>query len=452
MDLGDRCDMARVFRRRVRRRSTWVWLVMVVLLGVLGLPWVQVAIGHWGFRNGFYSLGNINALYDDRADIDVHEAEYIGLIDPPIRWGDLERIALGDPDAIEHFRVSVLQVAESSRGYRNAYMTYRFAIGTPRYYFNPEHGGAWKFPDDDYPSTFINRSYRFSGWPSYWVNEETEHWYWMDPVRIDEPELLDIDDLVHLEKVERRVYWDNILFAMSVVGFLGYVGFRVCVWRRVQWKRGMCIGALIAIALGLVVFTVGRKQKDFAGHGVLAQMNPVVQSTQKPLGLEELKAVVSTDAGVRDLAASLVDEFGEMESPSDLVAIEMSSDVGEGAYMLSFGYGYFRLIGLNVLESARLEKDGSYTEVPVFNEQSGSRSGSKSWVRNGIASLIWGWGKPVAKVYGVLVEYQNLFFVGIGLYVFRFVVRLIGWGVFRLIQRRRMRKGVCAWCTYPCDL
>lgn len=432
--------------RRGRRIAFFVWLSVVVVSGVVASPWVQVWLGYWGYRHGM-SVGNMNAVMDDRVvDVVPGDSMYQALVEPPIRWRDLELVAQGDVDAVEYFRRAVEQVVEYPSNINQAYSSYEFVIGTPKYFFNPGNDGYRRIEDGEYQYAFLNKEYAYIGWPDPWVGEKTTHWYRPDPERFSEAGLLSVkDDLIDIDMTEIDIRWRNMLFVAGLVVLSGYVIGRVCIWRQVDHQLSIHVGFVVMIVLAAGVLVTGMQQRNVHGWGITGYMNPANKGVQRAWDNVELEAILESDEQVRVLAETLLEDFGEMTQPSELVALGIGSSVGEGMYALSFGYGQFRLMSFALLETARLEDDGSYTILPVLEVQ----NGWNIWRRNGIFSLNRSWGKPAMVSYGGLIEYRNLFFVVLGFYL---LLKILGWITrrwSRRIRKRRVKRGECAHCRYP---
>ncbi|MBL4699087.1 MAG: hypothetical protein JKX70_09675 [Phycisphaerales bacterium] len=442
-----------VYAQRVRRRVLLVLLVLVILLGVLALPWVQVAIGHWSWGFGHQlRVGNIFAVMDDRTDIIPGRTQYRALAEPPMRWLDLVLVAQGDGDAIEHFRRAVEGTVEYPSNFEKMYSSYEFTVGTPRYFFNPDNGGYTRTQEDGYQYTLLNKEYASVGWPDPWIGDLTTHWYRPDPERFSESGLRSIeDDLVHIAVVDRTIRWRNILFIAGLVVLSGNLARRVCVWKRVGRRRSFVVGFVVTVVLAAGVLVAGMPWRHVPGHGVTGHINPATGGmAARSWDSDELEAILSTDEQVRVLAETLLEDFGEMTDPNELVALGIGSSVGERMYALSFGYGQvgkFRLMQYMQGGLARLEDDGSHTSLPVLEEGVG-------WsLRRANGSFIFGRsdGEPAMILYGGLIDYRNVFFLCVGLYMLLRVIRWVGWKCSRRVQRRRIRRGICAWCGYPCE-
>jgi hypothetical protein len=438
-----------VYTDRVRRRVFLVWVGLVFLLGVLGLPWVQMAIGHWGFRHKLFNVGNINAVMDDRGDFEPGDMVYQVLAQPPIRWRDLELVARGDVDAAEYFRQAVERTVEYPSNFSMEYSEYEFAVGTPKYYFNSDSVPS-RSEDGEYQFTLLNKEYASVGWPDPWVGTLTTHWYRPDPERFAHEGLRSVeDDLIHVATADRKVRWRSVLFVVGLVVSIGYLAGRVCVWKRVGRRRSVRIGFIAMGVLAAGVLVAGMSRRNVPGLGITGYVNPVVQGVERSWDIEELEAVLASDERVRVLGQTLLEDFGEMTEPDELVALGIGSSVGSGMYFLDFGYGpfgQFRLMSFLVGETARLEDDGSYTVLPVPEEVRG-------WnfhIGNRGIMLSWSPGKSAKTMYGVRIDYRNLFFMAVGVYVLLRALRVVGFWWARRVQRRRLGRRVCVWCGYPC--
>lgn len=429
-----------------------MWLFVFLLLGVLGLPWVQVRLGDWGFAHGL-KLGNSDAIsgwYEEDITNGIH---YRGLVDPPIRWRDLELVARGDEDAVEQFRASVGRVLDRPSLEIEAYSSYRFSTGTPYQHISLHEAGYTTHDgpngdDETLRYSFFDNDYQQIGWPSTWVSRNISHWYCFEPERFSQEGLRSIEgDMVHTQTMKRSIHWKNILFASSLVVFVGWLASRVSTWRGVGRRRSHCVGVAITGLMVIAMLLAGTNRPQSPSHAVFGQLKSSQIASEQVFDREGIDAFLVSDEQVQDLAGSMLEEFGEMKVPNDLVGLGVQCPVDYTGETYTYGFRRFRLVDFDTLGMTRLEQDGTYSGLPLLERDHGW-----SWrSSNGFAWVNRGWGQPRMANYGVLIEYQNVFFVVVGLYVFW---RLMAWGSsawFWRRQRRRIKRGVCIWCRYPVD-
>ncbi len=451
-DIKSDTDGAKAYRLRVRRRAFGVWLFVFLLLGVLGLPWVQVWVGEWGFADRI-GLGNSRAIdgwYEEELYNDV---AYKALIDPPVRYVDLGRVARGEEDAVEQFRLSVGHALGKQSMLEEAYSSYTFSAGTPSQYINLNDGG---YSAEGDPTTingsvqysFLVREYQLIGWPSSWRSTNTLRWYGLDPESVSTNELLSVErDMVQVYKVEEHIRWSNIFFAATLAVFIGWMLARICLWRRVDRRRSCIAGVAVAGAFVAVVLFVGLQERGFPSRSLSGRLLPPSTLPQYVIDHQKLQGILGADEQVQALAASVLEDLGEMSSPNALIAIGVQCPVHMTNDVYSYGVGRVRLLSFEAYEMTRLELDGTFTKLPLLEED---RVWS-TWSGNGMFAAARGWGQPEMVNYGVLIEYQNIFMVGLGAYVFWRLMAWVAGAWFRRRQRRRARRGVCVWCRYPVE-
>tara|TARA_R110002072_G_scaffold42064_6_gene117679 strand:+ start:25738 stop:27162 length:1425 start_codon:yes stop_codon:yes gene_type:complete len=449
-DIKSDADGAKAYRLRIRRRAFGVWLFVFLLLGVLGLPWVQVWVGEWGFADRI-GLGNSMAI-DGWYEEDLYnDVAYKALIDPPIRYVDLERVARGEGDAVEQFRLSVGHALGKQSMLEEAYSSYSFSVGQSGQINPLRDGGFIKVGEPDGVDEavdygFLSMDFQRMGWPSTWVSTNTIRWYGFDPQLVSVDRLLDIDhDMVHAYKAEQAVLWDNILFAATLAVFIGWLSARLCLWRRVDRKRSFVARVVIAgVCVSLVLF-VGLQERQLPSRPLSGRLLPSSTLPQYVIDHQKLQGILGADEQVQALGTSVLDDLALTKTPNALITMGVRCPVHMTSDVYSYGVGRVRLLSFEAYEMTRLETDGTFTKLPLLEED----RVWNTWSGNGMFSARLGLGTPEMKNVGLLIEYQNIFMVGLGLYVFWRLMAWVAGAWFLRQQRRRARRGLCVWCRYP---
>ena len=435
-----------VYARRVRRRVLLVWLVLVSLVGVMALPWVQVWLGEWGWRYGV-RVGNYSAVWEYEP-IAPRELGYRALIEPPVRWKDLRLAGEGDLEAIDLFRRSLqgfgrMYVRDGSVGERALV----FGVGSP--VFDPmARSGTIVVDGEEVESSFSSYGYSTVGWPVAWASYSTQRLYARGDQWDTEDRFLSVEeDLVSSSVTTRRIRWLNIVFLVIVGSGLCVAGRRVCRWRGMSSGRGWSVGLAVSGVYACVVLSVGLGGRSVYGNdGINGAFEPVRMTDQREWGVDGFFERLESDDQTRLIAQGLIEGFGEMTGPNEFVLVGVVNDIEEGYMHIQYGLGGLRLFSFSRTWFVGFEADGSSRSVmvPEDNVVSGL------WFGDGYAGANRSFGASARSVYGVGVGYLNIIIAGVAMYVVWRLMLWVGWRMSSLVQRRRVRRGLCVWCRYPC--
>ena len=435
--LGDD-DGGRVLIGRGRRWGLRAWVLIVLVLAVVSSPWVQV----W--------LGNEFAIWNDGAFI-PGEIQYFGFTDPPMRWIDLQKAAAGDAEAVGLLQRGFAAYDDVSWGMGpREEDDCSFQIVRPRYWVDATEADWGEQDGERLRYSLVSQDIVRFGWPIDWATETTVHRYAYGGSRFAETgRFMRVNgDMIRSENTTRRVHWMNLAALAVVVMGVGYMVWRVCLWRGVVRRRARRLGVGTAVVLCALIVVVGMRHRDVLTPGrIMGNFEAVLPEPQRRWSRPELGEILSSAEKTETLAGTLMRDFGEVTEPGALVGLGIVHHAGPDQIDFNWGFGRFRLFDIGWSRFVRLEEDGSYTAVRVPK----SAYDRPFYLRNGIVFLSWKSGESAMVAYGALIMIQNIVLLLVALYVVWRACATAGVWRMRRISRKRNARGVCVWCCYPCD-
>ena len=438
-DVKSEADEAGGYRLRVRRRALWVWLLVLFVLGVIGSPWVQVRLGNrdaiWGYN-----------------EILPAQYSYVPLADPPVRWRDLVRAADGDADSIKQFQKAAGVFILRDTALPKEYESYSFEIGRPdqTYQFGPDSGYVGEFEGEDFAYTLRRYESETIGWPIGWVYHIKNYSYAYGDRRFGEDRLLSVEgDMIEVLLESKRYLWGNILYVGAVCFVLGLAAWKVCLIVGVARRRSMVVGLIASgLAVGVVLVVGSQYRVVYDEAGLTGGFSGMLGTKQRDWDRVKIEAMLLSDEQTRVLAQSLIEDFGEMIHPNELVVCAMGRRVGPRFEEYEYGLWGFNLLRAGSNSYWRSEQDGALTQINFPLQPSVKQAGVQ--VGFGSVEVWWRGGVNRLDGYGVSVFNRSVLLASVGMYVLWRAMVLVGGLWYRWVQRRRARRGGCVWCGYPC--
>ncbi len=430
---GDAGAIEQGLRRRARLAALLVFLPIVLMLAVGALPWVQDRLGNW------------NAIWDDGPN--YGGSSPVGLIDPPVRWADLERVSEGDPRAIEQLRLSIENLPEWYRLYAGDTdgITHAFNIGLAQSLWATHESDHVTLDGKDYAYRLSSVESRGIGWPSVWMTKEIRHLYAYGDQRFEaEASTLSVDaDMTHASSSSMQIRWGNIAYTILLVVICGFGVRRACLMVGVCQRRATMVGVLVLLVVGISSLIGGFRSGSISEQAIYGHFGLALSENKRDWHWDEIEDALRSDSATQFFAQTLIDEFGEITHPNELVVLSSSANIGESSYDLNFGYWRFRLLNLGHTKQYLRDVDWTATQIDFDRDV-------PFFFANGMASVGITAGSP-KSYYGALILHRNIFFVLVGLYVIWRGLRWAAWRQQRRVVRRRQAKSVCIWCRYPCS-
>jgi len=435
------CDPADLRGYRVKERNGGdrfafkIWILFVIVFAVLALPWVQVR------------LGNRFAIHDFRKPREPRLSQY-PLIDPVVRWGDMVLIAEGDEEATLKFREAIGQYdGFFQRKVWSNNSDFSFDV-----VFDERSCRLTRTMDEELALRIRLKSYRgdseFVGWPNRWITRSKSHKFaYQETEKEDEMKGLIDEPVIHREvDIRTRYSWENILISIGLLCMLSYGIWRVCIWKGMGERKSFAVVSIFFIvsSLGMFFMALNHPRSYGSYHSVygyesLAANDPQVWDS------DEMLEAVGSDDGIRAIARSSLEAFGEMKRANALVSLSEQGRFSSSSYSLNYGLTSRPFFAFTSTEFFHMNDEKTFTHAPIPWENIAS-SISLKW--QGL-SIRLAPGKAPASLYNIRIDLLR-----IGVYVFGFfvvlkILRGIIGIMYRMVQRRRKRRNVCIWCKYP---
>lgn len=420
------------------------WLVLLSASLILALPWVQTKLG--------WRLAEM-----DHTELRDPRPRALPMVDPPVRWRDVQAAAQGDPEAITLLREGISEAIPLTQTARNdERTTLRVDMVQNKFYEHGSRAGMRRFyeNDDDLMRRMmcisVSNEYTGYGWPYSWYRlfrtrliDYQEVVFQSSPMGVD-PEPISTEGFDDYE----RWHWTGIVASIAFAWWSGWLA--AIILRKLGAARSVYTAARWCVAIGLLTAPlivgldptpqVTKTRFSTAHEKIPSQVDPRARS------IDEMRELISKDAGVQQIAHRLTERHNTLDRPNALVGLIAFNPVQSSAYMLRFGYWGESGLNYSRMSYFTLDEDGNAT--PVAREQSPHNKNRFHISLRGVTINTVA-GNPPNTNHLVTIDSAMLLTWLSAMAILLHVLRWCARPFYRRIQRRRLKRGLCIWCKYP---
>jgi len=421
-----------------------IWLLLLLALLVLAMPWVQTRVG-WRYAE------------IDSSSITDPRPRTIPLIEPLVRWRDVEAAARGDLAAIERLRSGIKETMPDSISRMDAdYATVQFEMIQNSYHEHGSRADMRRYFESDSTGSLSSllairssSEHEYIGWPYRWSGAYTTRLLdYQEVVSSSNPMGPDPEPTIETEYETHRFWrWDGITASVLFAWWAGWLA--GIVLKRLKAKRAWRLGARWAVVLGLLTtsLVLGFRPSVTESNNTFSTAYEAIPSSTDPITRPqaEMMELLEEDGAVQRIAQELLDRHSTLDRPNALVGLIAYNPLKMSSYMLRFGYWGATAASYSQFGHFAIDEEGNMTQVPV--QRSPNHRTFHASIHGLSINLLPG-SKPNTR-YSIGIQFAMVLIWLTGAIVLLRLLELSIRPFYHIIQLRRILHKKCVWCKYP---
>lgn len=422
-----------------------VWVVLLFASLVLAMPWVQTKLG-WRIAEMDHT-----ELRDPRPRI-------LPMVDPPVRWRDVQAAAQGDTEAIELIRTGISDSIPLSHTSLDAeHTTLRVDMIQNKFREPGSRVRMRQYYDHDAGERFrqllyvrISSDFTGYGWPYSWhrqfgarLIDYEENVYESNPMGVA-PEPTSTVEHDYFE----RWSWAGIVASIAFVWWSGWLA--AVILRKVGVKKSLCTAVRWCVVIGLLATSLliglNPTHKETPTLYSSAHEKIPADADSRERSIDELRELISDDEGVRQIVHRLIERHNALDRPNALVGLISLSPVRSSMYSLRFGYWGESGLDYSRMSYFTVDEDG--TATPIARERSSQRNSRFNLSLRAMTISVLS-GNPPNTRHLIRIDFALLLTWLAGLAILLHALRWCVRPFYRRVQKKRAKRNLCIWCKYP---